>query len=209
MRQRDVDALAQLTYRLAQFFLSTLWLDTLLFVQGAIFATCMYLAFKRATICEAESSSADCPASQIAELASDYGCGLLFGSPCYRCCQLSSTTKRNIACTAASICLLAFVSTASDPQPGPMRSAHRRAMGLARRVFLHTCDIIIEGAKILFFLVVLKLLWSISQEVVLPRSRARSARHFGWAGPCYTGPRGGRYTITSSGRKNYNAPECQ
>ena len=107
--------------------------------------------------------------------------------------------------------LIALVNTASDPQPGPMRHAHRQALGIPRRIFLHTCDMIVEGSKILLFLVALKLVWSISQNLIEgdPWPRARPAPHFGWAGPCYTGSRGGRYTITSSGRKNYNAPECR
>ena len=71
--------------------------------------------------------------------------------------------------------LIALVNTASDPQPGPMRHAHRQALGIPRRIFLHTCDMIVEGSKILLFLVALKLVWSISQNLIEgdPWPRAR------------------------------------
>ena len=64
------------------FLLNTVWLDTLLFTQGVAVASCVYLAFEWATVCNHESSSTDCPASKIAQLTSDSGCGMLFMSPC-------------------------------------------------------------------------------------------------------------------------------
>ena len=157
------------------FLLNTVWLDTLLFTQGVAVASCVYLAFEWATVCNHESSSTDCPASQIDQLTSDSGCGMLFMSPCYRCCQISSKTKSILAYAAASMLLIALVNTASDPQPGPMRHAHRQALGIPRRIFLHTCDMIVEGSKILLFLVALKLVWSISQNLIEgdPWPRAR------------------------------------
>ena len=81
-RQPGIDALAQLTHWLIRFLLNTVWLDTLLFTQGVAVASCVYLAFEWATVCNHESSSTDCPASKIAQLTSDSGCGMLFMSPC-------------------------------------------------------------------------------------------------------------------------------
>ena len=63
-------------------------------------------------------------------------------------------------------------------------------------MILHACDIVVEGAKWLVLILMLKLMLWLWLWLILGPPRSPRI--------CYTGPRGGRYTITSTGRKNYN-----
>ena len=202
MTRRDDEEIGRFIFGLLLAFertfklFSTLDRDTLLFVQGAVFATCVYLAFEWATFCDVETSFTTCLDSQVAQLTSDSGCGLFYIGSCYRCCNLSSGTKQGLAYAAASICMFAVFTTASDPEPGPKLHACRRAAGLPWRMILHACDIVVEGAKWLVLILMLKLMLWLWLWLILGPPRSPRI--------CYTGPRGGRYTITSTGRKNYN-----